>query len=184
MSEKIKELYKKYGSYDYIGEKVSQSEHMIQSAMLAEEDNQRIDIVIATFLHDIGHLIGIEQKLEQSVYGVIDHEKIAYKFLKDIGFKYPIPELVLNHVNAKRYLCYKDPTYYFKLSDASKFTLQTQGGAMNIVEAIEFQNDNLFNVYIKMRNYDERAKLQNIELKDINYYYQLIDDYLVINNCI
>ena len=66
----------------------------------------------------------------------------------------------------------------------TKFTLQTQGGVMNIVEAIEFQNDNLFNVYIKMRNYDERAKLDNIDLKDISYYYELIDNYLIINKCI
>ena len=34
-------LYTKYGDYDYIGEDVSQIQHMIQAAMLAEENNEK-----------------------------------------------------------------------------------------------------------------------------------------------
>ena len=52
-------LYTKYGDYDYIGEKVSQIEHMIQAAMLAEQNNEQKEVIIACFLHDIGHLLGI-----------------------------------------------------------------------------------------------------------------------------
>ena len=54
--------YENYGSEDYIGENVSQIEHMIQAAMLAEQDSQKPEIVIALFLHDIGHLLDHDNK--------------------------------------------------------------------------------------------------------------------------
>ena len=68
------ELYNKYGNYDYIGEKVSQVDHMIQAAMLAENDNQNLNVVLACFLHDIGHLIGIDKQLESDEFGTFNHE--------------------------------------------------------------------------------------------------------------
>ena len=175
--EKLFNLYKKFGNYDYIGEKISQVEHMIQSAMLAELDNQSKEVVLSCFLHDIGHLIGLEKKLKSDNYGIINHEYIGSKYLEEIGFRYPIPELVTNHVSAKRYLTYKYPEYYDKLSEASKKTLITQGGPMDKNEAIKFENDPLFKTSLKMREYDEGAKIENMEIKDLEYYFHLIEEY-------
>ena len=175
--ENIFKLYKEFGKYDYIGEKISQVEHMIQAAMLAEKDNQTNDIILACFLHDIGHLIGLENKLESDDFGVIDHEYVGAEYLKEIGFKYPIPDLIVNHVKAKKYLTSKYPEYYEKLSEASKNTLIKQGGPMNIEESIRFENDPLFEISLKMRQYDEQAKIENMKLKELEYYFDLIKNY-------
>jgi predicted HD phosphohydrolase len=42
-------LYEKYGQVDYIGEPVSQVEHMVQAAQLAEEEGYEDDIILAAF---------------------------------------------------------------------------------------------------------------------------------------
>ena len=41
----------------YLGEKVTITEHMIQSAMLAEINNCSSDLVCSSLLHDYGHFI-------------------------------------------------------------------------------------------------------------------------------
>ena len=163
--ENLFNLYNKYGKYDYIGEDVSQIEHMIQAAMIAEEEKQSTDVILACFLHDIGHLIGLDTNLEQTDYGVLNHEFIGSDYLRKLGFKYPIPELVENHVKAKKYLTFKNPDYYNNLSNASKQTLKEQGGPMTKQQAENFENDELFEVSLKMRIYDEKAKIKDMKIK-------------------
>tara|TARA_B100001094_G_scaffold294004_1_gene314289 strand:- start:2161 stop:2703 length:543 start_codon:yes stop_codon:yes gene_type:complete len=170
-------LYTKYGDYDYIGEDVSQIEHMIQAAMLAEENNEEKDIVISCFLHDIGHLIGIDKKLNGDDFGTFTHELIGKDYLYEIGFKYPIPELVYNHVYAKRYLVSKYPEYYKKLSDASKVTLKQQGGALDEKEMKFFEQDELFEISLRIRTYDEMAKNKDKIMKPVEFYFELIEKY-------
>jgi predicted HD phosphohydrolase len=41
----------------YIGEKVTMTEHMIQTAMLAEQNHCSKSLVCACLLHDYGHFI-------------------------------------------------------------------------------------------------------------------------------
>ena len=41
--DKILSYYEQFGAADYIGEPVSQIEHMTQAAMLAEEDGQPVE---------------------------------------------------------------------------------------------------------------------------------------------
>ena len=61
------------------------------------------------------------------IFGVQNHGQIGKKFLESCGVPYPIPDLVLNHVNAKRYLVSKHKEYFEKLSPASVETLKHQG---------------------------------------------------------
>ena len=170
-------LYTKYGDYDYIGEDVSQIQHMTQAAMLAEENNEEKEVVIACFLHDIGHLLGIDNKLNGDNFGTFNHELVGKDYLYETGFKYPIPELVYNHVYAKRYLVSKYPEYYKKLSDASKTTLKQQGGPLDEKETKQFERDELFEVSLRMRKYDEQAKNRNKIMKPVDYYFKLIEEY-------
>ena len=41
----------------YIGEQVTMSEHMIQTAMLAEKANCSSNLICSSLLHDYGHFI-------------------------------------------------------------------------------------------------------------------------------
>lgn len=60
-------------------------------------------------------------------FGVKRHEQLGADFLRSLGFSEKIAQLVENHVQAKRYLTFRYPDYYTKLSEASKQTLIYQG---------------------------------------------------------
>lgn len=169
--DEVFELYRQFGKSDYIGEPVSQIEHMCQSAQLAEAEGYDEEVVLAAFFHDIGHLFSLKTQLdEMDGFGVLRHEILGADYLRKLGFPEKIAKLVENHVQAKRYLTYKYPEYYSRLSEASKKTLVYQGGVMSEQEAFLFEKDDLFEISLKMRTWDELAKEQNIPLMDIERY--------------
>ena len=172
-------LYQQFGDEDYIGEPVSQVEHMCQSAMLAEQEGYDAEVILAAFFHDIGHLCEHIMEVQQmDGYGVVDHEKLGAEFLLEQGFSSNIASLVENHVQAKRYLTFAYPDYYQNLSEASKKTLEFQGGRMNADEASAFENDPLFELHIKLRRWDEQAKLESQPLPSLSKYRELMITHL------
>ena len=44
--------------------------------------------------------------------GIKQHEEKGAQFLEDLGLPDIITEIARNHVNAKRYLCFKNSDYY------------------------------------------------------------------------
>ena len=187
MAHEIIELYKKYGHEDYIGEPVSQLEHMCQCAQLAEEGGYDDEVILAAFFHDIGHLY--EHIMPEGSaaghmdnFGLVDHEKLGAAYVLEMGFSLKIAKLIESHVNAKRYLTYKDPEYYAQLSEASKQSLQFQGGVMLPEEAAAFEADPLFPLYIALRRWDEQAKVTNKSLPDLETYQQRIIEHLKQQN--
>lgn len=176
-------LYENHGNADYIGEPVSQLEHMCQAAELAEEEGYDDEVVLAAFFHDIGHLCEFIMPVElMEGVGVLDHESIGQAYLVNRGFSERVARLVRSHVEAKRFLTFKYPEYFDKLSDASKITLQHQGGRMNAEEAAAFESDPMFELYIKMRTWDDLAKITNKALPDLNKYKQMAVLHLTKNN--
>jgi phosphonate degradation associated HDIG domain protein len=164
-------LYEKFGQADYIGEPVSQIEHMCQSAQLAEKEGYDKEVILASFFHDIGHLFALEAGLDHmGGYGAIRHEKLGADYLRKMGFSDKVTKLVENHVQAKRYLTFRYPEYYQKLSLASKKTLEYQGGKMTLEEATDFENDELFELSLKMRTWDELAKEMHVQLPNLQKY--------------
>ena len=184
--EDILSLYKAYGGEDYIGEKVSQIEHMCQCAQLAQAAGADDDVVLAAFFHDIGHLCEFafpEKKLlHMDDCGIIDHEKLGADYLRSIGFSEKIAKLVQSHVAAKRYLTYHFPGYYNQLSEASKKTLEFQGGIMTAEEAFAFEEDDLFDQYIAIRKWDDLAKKTQQPLPDLSQYKQMMIEHLSQQN--
>jgi 2-amino-1-hydroxyethylphosphonate dioxygenase (glycine-forming) len=173
ITEEIFALYEKHGAEDYIGEPVSQLEHMAQSAMLAARQGFDEEVILAAFFHDIGHFLSSEETRQMDGYGVMSHEKVGADYLRQKGFPERVAKLVESHVQAKRYLTYKHPDYYTRLSEASKKTLEFQGGRMTAEEAKAFENDALFELSIRMRQWDELAKEENIPLPDLAIYKQM-----------
>ena len=164
-------LYEIFGREDYIGEPVSQIEHMCQAAQLAEAEGYDDDVILAAFFHDIGHLCEHVMHVEQmDGYGVVDHEKLGRDFLEQKGFSSKISTLVESHVQAKRFLTFKYPDYFSKLSEASKKTLEMQGGVMGEKEAKAFEADEFHEIYIKLREWDDRAKEINSPLPSLEVY--------------
>lgn len=162
-------LYEKLGNEDYIGEPVSQIEHMSQSAQLAIREGFSEEVVLAAFFHDIGHIC-VMKNTENNMggYGVKSHEKIGANYLREKGFPEQVARLVENHVQAKRHLTLSTPEYYNNLSEASRKTLVYQGGVMSADEADTFELDPLFEASIRMRAWDELAKEIDIALIDLD----------------
>jgi 2-amino-1-hydroxyethylphosphonate dioxygenase (glycine-forming) len=176
----IKYLFFKVGSESYFGEKVSQFEHASQAMMLAMSDDEPVELQVAAFLHDIGHMLESKEE-SMEIYGRKDHEEAAAAWLAERGFSERVQATVKNHVDAKRYLCFKNPEYYDGLSKASKKTLGFQGGVMTALEAERFENDRFFEDSLKLRFWDDKAKVQNIQLPTLDECLEIVDKYLSKN---
>jgi phosphonate degradation associated HDIG domain protein len=163
----IVELYQKFGEADYIGEPVSQIEHMSQAAELAIQGGHDDEVVLAAFFHDIGHICVQAAENKMNNFGNKNHERIGADFLREKGFPERIARLVENHVEAKRYLTFRFPEYYESLSEASKKTLEFQGGRMASREAEQFEKDPFFKDSILLRKWDELAKETQVPLIDL-----------------
>ncbi len=161
-------LYERFGDDDYIGEPVSQLEHMSQAAALAEAEGYDDEVILAAFFHDIGHLCAEAGEAESmDGMGNVDHEKLGADYLIKHGFSNRIASLVQGHVIAKRYLTYKYPEYYNKLSEASKVTLEFQGGVMSKEEAKVFELNPDAELIIRLRYWDDMAKEINVAVDNL-----------------
>ena len=175
----ISQLFDSQGDSEYYGENVSQYEHAAQAAILAQRQGYDEEVQIAAFLHDIGHLFPAHTEEElMEVYGRKDHESVAADWLRERGFSEKTAILVENHVNAKRYLTFIDENYFEALSEASKQTLIFQGGRMTEKEAKEFEQNPYFELIIKMRRWDEAAKVEAMKLPRLDHFMDIIEIHL------
>ena len=161
----------------YIGEKVTITEHMIQTAMLAEKTNCSSSLICSSLLHDYGHFIleNPDDLVNKKKDG--KHEDVGYEFLKKYFVK-DVVKPIKHHVKAKRYLA-RDEKYYQLLSEASKVSLKLQGGIMDNKESKEFESNEFFKSSIKLRKFDESAKKTGLKIKSINEYKNLLVSKLI-----
>lgn len=168
-------FYRTHGQADYIGEPVSQLEHMWQAAALAEAAGYEEEVVLAAFFHDFGHLCALQQTEAASMdgYGAVNHEKLGADYLRRCGFSERLARLVESHVLAKRYLTYRYPEYRQHLSPASQATLAFQGGAMTAPEAAAFEANPDAEIILQLRHWDDLAKQENLPLGDLLHLEQM-----------
>jgi len=161
----------------YIGEHVTMSEHMIQTAMLAEKSKCDDNLICSSLLHDYGHFIleNPDELVKLNVDG--QHEDIGYEYLKSF-FKKEIVEPIKYHVLAKRYLA-KDKNYFNRLSEASKISLKLQGGVLNQEECAKFEAQEYFIPSVLLRKFDEAAKRTDFKMKSIHEYQKLLTSKLI-----
>lgn len=154
----------------YIGEPVSQLEHMLQGAHFAARAGASDEEILGVLLHDIGHLCSGPGVPQMADLGVLNHEHIGASFLRERGFSEAVCALVRGHVNAKRYLVFTNTRYRNSLSAASRGTLEFQGGAMSPAEAAAFEADPHFRSVLRVRTWDERGKEIGLEVPDLSHY--------------
>ena len=161
----------------YIGENITISEHMIQSAMIAEKAKSPKNLICSCLLHDYGHFIleNPDDLVKKKIDG--KHEDIGYEYLKKF-FKKEVVEPIKYHVLAKRYLA-RGKIYFNSLSEASKTSLKLQGGVLNKKESKEFEKKNFFKHSIKLRKFDEVAKRTDVKMKSIIEYKDLLTSQLL-----
>lgn len=157
----IEHLLREHGARQYGREAVSQLDHALQCAYLAEQAGEDDSLVAACLLHDLGHLITVERTqaaVADAAPAVDDlHQYSVLPFLRGL-----LPEAVLEpirlHVDAKRYLCQAEPGYFETLSPASVHSLALQGGPFTAAQAQAFAQQPHAAAAVRLRRYDDQAK--------------------------
>ena len=167
--EQIIGLYQAKGGREYEGEGITQLEHALQSAHLAEQAGAAPALVCAALLHDIGHLLN-DRGETPTLRGIDDlHQYVALPFLRP-----HFPEAVLGpirlHVDAKRYLCATRPEYYERLSEDSKRSLALQGGVFSAEEAGRFISQPYAQEAVSVRLWDDAAKVPGAQTPDLAHF--------------
>ncbi len=178
-ADEIIKIFGIKGGDNYAGEEITQLEHACQAAQLAEQQGFDDEVILAAFLHDLGHLLDDDGVDDMDGFGVKDHEGVGAEYLKERGFSDKVTTLVKAHVQAKRYLCFVNKRYYDNLSHASKMTLAFQGGPMTEPEAQAFEQNPLKNLIIRMRTWDEEAKVTDVPVPDLEIYRNKIINHLL-----
>ncbi len=158
------------GGNAYFSEPVTQAEHMLQTAAhLAEQVPGRDALVAAGLLHDIGHLMGHED--ETTAANGIDgeHEHVAADYLAR-WFGPEMTEPIRLHVDAKRYLCAADATYFDGLSPASVLSLELQGGPMDAAAMDAFMARPFAEDAVLLRRCDDLAKVPDTGVPPVAHY--------------
>ena len=160
----------------YYGEGISQLDHALQTARLASEAAASADEITAALLHDIGLMV--EDTTQTAPLGAPNHEEIGARFLEDRGFGPGVVSLVREHVSAKRYLIWRDRRYAEKLSEASQQTLEMQGGPMTDAEAEKFARSPAFRARLRLRAWDDRAKVEGLKVATLSEYRDTVLEHL------
>ena len=168
-------LLRHRGAAQYGDEAVSQLEHALQCAWLAERAGEAPEAVAAALLHDLGHLIAAERD------GTSDHDTdrddlhqyLALPFLRPL-FDDAVLEPIRLHVDAKRYLCLIEPSYARGLSPASVRSLAQQGGVFSEVEGEAFIHQPHADVAVRLRRYDDLAKTPGQATPELPHYLALL----------
>lgn len=153
----IGQLFAARGGEQYSGEPVTQLEHALQCAALAESEGADDELVTAALLHDLGHLLH-DLGETPTLRGVDDvHQYLALPFLRGV-FGANVLGAIAGHVDAKRYLCATRPGYHAALSEDSKRSLQLQGGVFDAREASAFIAKPGADRAVRLRIWDDLAK--------------------------
>jgi gamma-butyrobetaine dioxygenase len=148
------------GGSAYLGEPVTQLDHALQAAALADAAGASASLVVAALLHDVGWLLGGTDD---------DHAGRGATFLAQ-WLPPSVSEPVRLHVAAKRWLCAREPGYYDLLSDASKHTLTLQGGPMAAAELARFEAEDRSADAVLLRRWDDGAKLPGRVVPDLDHW--------------
>jgi [1-hydroxy-2-(trimethylamino)ethyl]phosphonate dioxygenase len=142
---------RRYGLSD-----VTQLQHALQAAANAEAAGDSPEMIVASLLHDVGHMIHDlgEDFLQRGVDDT--HEARGAVWLAE-RFPTRVSEVVRLHVPAKRYLCTVED-HYARLADDSRRSLALQGGTMSPSEVDAYRLEPHAVEAVRLRRYCDAAK--------------------------
>lgn len=174
--DEIVHLLSTRGQAQYGREAASQLEHALQCAQLAEENNEPPELIVAALLHDLGHLVvePDDDAVQANQQRDDLHQFIALPFVRGV-FPDSVLEPIRLHVDAKRYLCATDASYWEALSPASKRSLELQGGVYSAADATEFISQPFAEQAVRLRRYDDWAKVPQRDTPELAHYRSILN---------
>jgi phosphonate degradation associated HDIG domain protein len=169
----IADIFRRRGADSYLGEDVTMSQHMLQTAQLAEQAGADEQVIAAALLHDIGHYCS-EFPADAQDQGIDNRHNEAGAAVLSPYFPPLVTDCVRHHVPAKRYLCATDPGYFARLSPASVLTLQLQGGPMSAAEVAAFRALPNLDEMVRVRIWDDEAKVAGRKTPAFDHYAPLL----------
>ncbi len=167
-------LLQEKGGGRYDCEAVTQLQHALQAAYLAQQADAGHSQIVAALMHDIGHLrIDAKGLAEQGKDG--RHEASGAALLRRY-FGPSVTNPVRLHVDAKRYLCAVDPGYFATLSPASVASLKVQGGPYSTGDAEDFAAQPFAQEAVALRRWDDLAKVPDAPTPDLVHFAHLAED--------
>jgi len=175
------EYLESQGSGTYFDAQVTQLQHGLQSACLAQEADATDALIAAALLHDVGHLLLNEHNADP-IFLASDlcHEKVGARLLAH-WFGPSIAAPVALHVSAKRYLVVVDPSYRSVLSKASQKSLAAQGGPFSQKEADHFATLPYAEDALSVRRWDDRAKVVGKSVPPLREFTALLSRLALLN---
>ena len=162
------------GDRMYSGEPVTQLEHALQTATLAQNAGADPALITAALLHDLGHMLN-DQGETPTERGIDDiHQYAALPFLRPT-FGDDVLEPIRLHVDAKRYLCAKRAGYYDALSLDSKRSLALQGGIYSPSDADIFAARVGASRAVELRVWDDAAKTAGAKTPPLAYFMRVME---------
>ena len=158
-----------HGANQYDNESVTQRQHALQCATMAEQSGARPSLIAGALLHDLGHLL--DKHVDVGLKNPIDrqHELIGAGWVAR-WFQPEVAEMVRLHVPAKRWLCQAEPGYFATLSPASVRSLALQGGTFNDAEAAAFHARPYAADAILVRRWDDLAKVPDLATPPLEHF--------------
>lgn len=167
----IGHLFATKGHAQYDGEPVTQLEHALQSAHLAEQAGSDSALIAAALLHDLGHLLH-DMGGTPTQQGLDDlHQYRCLPFLRPL-FEPATLEPIRLHVDAKRFLCAREPGYLQALSPDSQRSLRLQGGVFDEAQAHAFEAQPFAQDAVRLRRWDDAAKCADAKVPDLAHFLQ------------
>ena len=174
VADEIFAVYARHGSQAYFGEDVNMSEHGLQAAYFAQNEQAADALVVAALLHDVGHLTeSVPANIAEWTRDA-RHERSGSRWLAR-HFGPEVSEPVRLHVPAKRYLCATEPAYSEQLSEASVITLKLQGGPMSPAEIAAFEAEPFWRDAVRVRRWDDQGKVAGLKTPGFEHYRPLIE---------
>lgn len=173
--ERVLDLLQRWGA-DHYDEELTQLDHALQSAALAEAEGADGALVAAALLHDVGHLLDMEAGLIDGAVPEVDlgHEATGARWLATV-FPPEVTAPIALHVRAKRYLCAVDPTYEAALTHGSRQSLIRQGGPMKAHEVASFESNPGADDAVRLRRWDDEGKVEGLVVAPLNHYRPLLE---------